>query len=112
MLQNVTSYLRKHVIQIELVLVTALTAVARKVIVLPSGSENKPQLLIGLGVASIALAGSYWLVKRSTPLDSATRQEDWSSQANTEQAITFQGADLSSRDGGDDGLESRADHPR
>ena len=29
-LQNVTSYLRKHVIQIELVLVTALTAVPEK----------------------------------------------------------------------------------
>ena len=34
-LQNITSYLRRHVVQIELVLVTALTAVARKVIVLP-----------------------------------------------------------------------------
>ena len=31
-LQNITSYLRRHVVQIELVLVTALTAVARKVI--------------------------------------------------------------------------------
>ena len=113
-LQNVTSYLRKHVIQIELVLVTALTAVARKVIVLPAGSENKPQLLIGLGIASIALAGSYWLVKRSTPLDSdsAARQDEWSLQANTERAIASQDADLSSPGGGDDGLESRADHPR
>ena len=43
-LQNITSYLRRHVVQIELVLVTALTAVARKVIVLPAGSENKPQI--------------------------------------------------------------------
>ncbi len=111
-LQNVTSYLRKHVIQIELVLVTALTAVARKVIVLPAGSENKPQLLIGLGVASIALAGSYWLVKRSSPFDASARQEDWSSQTNTERAIESQDADLSSPRGGDDGLRSRADLPR
>ena len=66
-LQNVTSYLRRHVVQLELVLVTALTAVARKVIVLPAGAENKPQLLIGLGVASIALAGAYWLVMRANP---------------------------------------------
>lgn len=111
-LQNVTSYLRKHVIQIELVLVTALTAVARKVIVLPAGSENKPQLLIGLGIASIALAGSYWLVKRSSPDDSATRLEGWSSQTNTERATASQEADLSAPGDGDDGLESRADHPR
>ena len=34
-LQNVTAYLRDQVVQIELVLLTALTAVARKVIVLP-----------------------------------------------------------------------------
>ena len=65
-LQNVTSYLRRHVVQLELVLVTALTAVARKVIVLPAGSEDKPQLLVGLGVASIALAGAYWLVMRAS----------------------------------------------
>ena len=39
-LQNITSYLRRHVVQIELVLVTALTAVARKVIVLPSGLKT------------------------------------------------------------------------
>ena len=74
-LQNVTSYLRRHVVQLELVLVTALTAVARKVIVLPAGSENKPQLLIGLGVACIALAGAYWLVMRANPI----RQRDQSS---------------------------------
>jgi len=62
-LQNITSYLRRHVVQIELVLITAMTAVARKVIVLPPGSENKPQLLAGLGVAVLALAAAYWLVR-------------------------------------------------
>nr|YP_002048682.1 hypothetical protein PCC_0010 [Paulinella chromatophora]ACB42472.1 hypothetical protein PCC_0010 [Paulinella chromatophora] len=62
-LENVTSYLRCHVVQVELVLVTALTAVARKVIVLPSGAEDKPQLLAGLGLATVALAGAYWLVR-------------------------------------------------
>ncbi|MEB3235467.1 MAG: phosphate-starvation-inducible PsiE family protein [Cyanobacteriota bacterium] len=62
-LQNITSYLRRHVVQIELVLITAMTAVARKVIVLPPGSESKPQLLAGLGVAVLALAAAYWLVR-------------------------------------------------
>lgn len=61
-LQNITSYLRKHVIQIELVLLTAITAVSRKVIVLPHGAEGKPQLLAGLGLAVLALTASYWLV--------------------------------------------------
>jgi uncharacterized membrane protein (DUF373 family) len=62
-LQNITSYLRRHVVQIELVLITAMTAVARKVIVLPPGAESKPQLLAGLGVAVLSLAAAYWLVR-------------------------------------------------
>jgi uncharacterized membrane protein (DUF373 family) len=65
-LQNITSYLRRHVVQIELVLLTAITAVARKVIVLPPGAENKPQLLAGLGVAVLCLAAAFWLVRSLT----------------------------------------------
>ena len=64
-LQNLTAYLREHVVQIELVLVTALTAVARKVIVMPPGMQKSPAELIGLGVAVLALAAAYWLVRQS-----------------------------------------------
>lgn len=63
-LQNITAYLRDHVVQIELVLLTALTAVARKVIVLPPGTENKPQLMAGFGVIIVGIAAAYWLVVR------------------------------------------------
>jgi Predicted membrane protein len=35
-LQNITAYLRKHAIQLELVIVTSLTAVARKIIIYDS----------------------------------------------------------------------------
>lgn len=41
-LQNLTAYLREHVVQIELVLITALTALARKVIVMPPASRRIP----------------------------------------------------------------------
>jgi uncharacterized membrane protein (DUF373 family) len=61
-LQNVTAYLRDQVVQIELVLLTALTAVARKVIVLPPGTENKPALMAGFGVIVVGIAAAYWLV--------------------------------------------------
>ena len=61
-LQNVTPYLRDQVVQIELVLLTALTAVARKVIVLPPGTENKPALMAGFGVIMVGIAAAYWLV--------------------------------------------------
>ena len=64
-LQNITAYLRRGVVQIELVLLTAMTAVGRKVIVLPPGAEDKPLLLLGLGVAVLCLAGAFWLVRRS-----------------------------------------------
>lgn len=92
-LQNITSYLRRHVVQIELVLVTALTAVARKVIVLPSGAENKPQLLVGLGIAVVSLSAAYWLIKR----------------ANATPAGAFQAVDPSAEDGIGDGMESSDD---
>lgn len=97
-LQNVTSYLRSHVVQLELVLVTALTAVARKVIVLPAGSEDKPQLLIGLGIASISLAGAYWLVMRAANLRSPLQ-----SSSRTTPAKAFQDLDPSSPHGAVDG---------
>jgi uncharacterized membrane protein (DUF373 family) len=64
-LQNLTAYLRDQVIQIELVLLNAMTAVARKVIVLPPGAENKPQLMAGFGLIVVGLATAYWLVKRA-----------------------------------------------
>jgi uncharacterized membrane protein (DUF373 family) len=64
-LQNVTAYLRDQVVQIELVLLTALTAVARKVIVLPPGTENKPALMAGFGLIVLGLAAAYWLVLKA-----------------------------------------------
>jgi uncharacterized membrane protein (DUF373 family) len=64
-LQNVLAYLRDQVVQIELVLLTAMTAVARKVIVLPPGTESKPELMAGFGVIVVGLAAAYWLVKRA-----------------------------------------------
>jgi len=64
-LQNLTAYMREHVVQIELVLVTALTAVARKVIVMPPGVQKNPLDLIGISVAVLALAVAYWLVRQS-----------------------------------------------
>lgn len=64
-LQNITAYLRDQVVQIELVLLTALTAVARKVIVLPPGTDYKPQLMVGFGVIAVGLAIAYWLVRNA-----------------------------------------------
>lgn len=61
-LENITAYLRKHVIQVELVIVTSLIAVARKIIILDLEKKDAADL-IGLATAIFALSISYLIVK-------------------------------------------------
>ncbi|MDB9372907.1 phosphate-starvation-inducible PsiE family protein [Nodularia sphaerocarpa] len=63
-LENITAYLRKHVVQVELVIVTSLIAVARKIIILDLGKVTGVDI-IGLGVAVLALSISYWIIRSS-----------------------------------------------
>ncbi|RZM82626.1 phosphate-starvation-inducible PsiE family protein [Leptolyngbya iicbica] len=61
-LENITAYIRRHVVQVELVIATALTAVGRKLIILDL--EKVPGVsLIGLALALIALSISYYIVR-------------------------------------------------
>ena len=62
LLENITVYLRKHIVQLELVLTTALIAVARKIIIFDSSKFEKFDL-VALGFAILCLAGAYWLVR-------------------------------------------------
>ena len=61
-LENITAYLKKHVVQVELVIVTSLTAVARKIIILDLEKVSGVSL-IGLAIAILALSISYFIVK-------------------------------------------------
>lgn len=63
-LENITAYLKKHVIQVELVIVTSLIAVARKIIILDL-TKTGPAELGALAAAILALSGSYWLIKKA-----------------------------------------------
>ncbi|WOD40426.1 phosphate-starvation-inducible PsiE family protein [Nodosilinea sp. E11] len=63
-LENITAYLQKHVVQVELVIATALTAVGRKFIILDL-TKVTGTTLIGLALAIFALAVSYWIVRSS-----------------------------------------------
>jgi uncharacterized membrane protein (DUF373 family) len=63
-LENITAYLRRHVVQVELVVVTSLTAMARKIVIFDF-AKSTWQELISLGVAILALSISYWLVRRT-----------------------------------------------
>ena len=64
-LENITAYLKKHVIHVELVIVTSLIAVARKIIILDL--EKKTALdLIALAIAIFALSISYLIIRQTT----------------------------------------------
>ncbi len=65
LLENITAYLRKHIFQVELVVVTALIAVARKVIIFDPKVYEKNDL-IALAIAIGALSFSYWLIRQTT----------------------------------------------
>ncbi len=62
-LQNITVYLKQHIIQIELVIATSLTAVARKIIIFDS--QTSGLYLIALVLAIASLSFGYWLIRRT-----------------------------------------------
>jgi uncharacterized membrane protein (DUF373 family) len=63
-LENITGYLKKHVIQVELVLVTSLIAVSRKIIILDLEKKDSNDI-IALAIASFALSTSYVIIRLS-----------------------------------------------
>ncbi|MEQ9551303.1 MAG: phosphate-starvation-inducible PsiE family protein [Coleofasciculus sp. G3-WIS-01] len=65
-LENITAYLRKHVVQVELVIVTSLIAVARKIIILNLEKTGGIEI-IGLALAILSLSISYWIIRRTAP---------------------------------------------
>ena len=64
-LVNITLYLRDDVIHVQLVVATALMAIARKVIVLDL-TTLQPEYLYGIAVILLALGLTYWLVSSQT----------------------------------------------
>jgi len=64
LLENITAYLRKHIVQVELVIVTALIAIARKIIIFDPQKYGQEDLT-ALAIAAIALSASYWLIHRA-----------------------------------------------
>ena len=63
-LENITGYLKKHVLQVELVIVTSLIAIARKIIILDLKVTEGLEI-IGLGFAILALSISYFIIRSS-----------------------------------------------
>ncbi|MBK1989564.1 phosphate-starvation-inducible PsiE family protein [Sphaerospermopsis aphanizomenoides BCCUSP55] len=63
-LENITGYLKKHVLQVELVIVTSLIAIARKIIILDLKATEGIEI-IGLGIAILSLSISYFIIRSS-----------------------------------------------
>ncbi|MDB9459782.1 phosphate-starvation-inducible PsiE family protein [Dolichospermum circinale] len=63
-LENITAYLKKHVLQVELVIVTSLIAIARKIIILDLKATEGIDI-IGLGIAILSLSISYLIIRSS-----------------------------------------------
>jgi uncharacterized membrane protein (DUF373 family) len=65
-LENITAYLKKHVVQVELVIVTSLIAIARKIIILDLEKTSGIDL-IALAAAILSLSISYWIIRGNVP---------------------------------------------
>ena len=63
-LENIVVYLRNYVVQLELVIVTSLTAVARKIIIFDFDRTGELELA-ALAIAIFTLSISYWLLRRT-----------------------------------------------
>ncbi|KGF71754.1 membrane protein [Neosynechococcus sphagnicola sy1] len=64
-LENITAYLKTDVSSqiVEMVIVTSLIAVARKIIILDIDQPDTVGKLVGLAVAIFAISISYWIVR-------------------------------------------------
>jgi uncharacterized membrane protein (DUF373 family) len=66
LLENITAYLRKDVVLVELVIVTYLIAIARKIIILDFEKTTGAEI-IGLAIAILTLSISYWIIHCTNP---------------------------------------------
>ena len=75
-LENITAYLKKHVVQVELVIVTSLIAVSRKIIILDLEKKDSNDL-IAMAVAVFSLSISYFVIRQ------ANSKNNWASNCAT-----------------------------
>lgn len=64
LVETIEMYFKDNVIHAEIVLLVAVIAVSRKVILLDL-EKYDPLAIIGLGIIILALGGCYWLIKQS-----------------------------------------------
>ena len=68
LIETVEVYFRKHAIHVEIVVLVAIIALARKVIILDL-AKYEPLVLFALGFLVVALGATYYLVRKAAPPD-------------------------------------------
>lgn len=63
LLDTIKVYFKRNVVHVEVVVLVAIIAISRKVIVLEPG-DYEPGTLLGIGIIILALAISYFLIKK------------------------------------------------
>lgn len=69
LLDTIKAYFKENAIHFEIVILLAIVAISRKVILLDPSSTPQPEFigmeLIGIGVVVLGLAGAYFLIKKA-----------------------------------------------
>jgi len=69
LLDTIKAYFKENAIHFEIVILLAIVAISRKVILLDPSSAPQPEFigmeLIGIGVVILGLAGAYFLIKKA-----------------------------------------------
>jgi len=71
--ETIKYYLSKHLIQADFILLVALTAIARKVIVLDY-SKTDNGLILGIAATILALSIGYYLIKRADRINDEKKE--------------------------------------
>ena len=92
LLDTIKVYFKEHIIHVEIVLLVAIIAVARKVIVMDfekySGIE-----IIGIGFIVVALAGGYYMIKKAGDIGFWPKESQEESETIIEEKAIDEGED-------------------
>ncbi|HVP94650.1 MAG TPA: phosphate-starvation-inducible PsiE family protein [Methanoregulaceae archaeon] len=70
LLETLKTYLQENTIHFEIVILVALIAVARKVILLEPDNNSNGLVMVGIGVIILSLGAAYLLIKKAKSMKS------------------------------------------
>ena len=76
LLDTIKVYLKQNVVHVEVVVLVAIIALARKIVIIEV-EQLSGELLIGMGVLIIALAVAYFLIKKTGMLTIKMKDDLW-----------------------------------